>query len=243
VIEPGDRVELAPGVFLEAGTIVDRVLGARIPANATAALLLAHANGRTVAELGDVLARAGAQDGVRDARIFCARLNRRLLVNVRAPRGAPLRRRLAAARFGVRSRVPLRRVDGNATLKVVRGLAPVGFVLTLVALPFAVLAGSWWIAVSVGGGVVLHELAHSIALYGVPRALVLDGLRPSVLHPRVGTVRTLVVGAAGPLGPSLVALLLVVFARSAGPASAPLAAHALGLTVLAPDGRNACGLS
>ena len=125
----------------------------------------------------------------------------------------------------------------------VRGLAPVGFVLTLVALPFAVLAGSWWIAVSVGGGVVLHELAHSIALYGVPRALVLDGLRPSVLHPRVGTVRTVVVGAAGPLGPSLVALLLVVFARSAGPASAPLAAHALGLTVLAPDGRNACGLS
>jgi len=241
VIEPEDRLELAPGVVLDGGTVVDRVCGARIPANETAALVLAHANGATVAELGELLARAGAHDGVRDARAFCAHLNRLLLVNVHVGRGALLRRRLAGARFGMFLRPPLRRIDARSTLRVLCALVPVGAVFALLSLPLAILAGVWTIPLPVGGGIVLHELGHAVALYGVPRALVLDGLRPSVVHPQLGAVRTIAVAAAGPLAPSLAALGLAAVIPSA--ACAPLAAHALALTVLAPDGRNACGLS
>lgn len=241
MIEIEDRVELAPGVVVEGGTVVDVVRRVRIPANGTAALLLAHADGVTVADLGELLARAGAQDGMGDARAFCAQLNRQLLLNVHAGRGALVRRRLAGLRFGVLLGAPLRRADARSTLQVLRELAPVGAALALLTLPLAILAGMWTLALAVGGGVVLHELAHAVALHGVPRALVFDGLRPSVLHPSLGGARNALVAAAGPLAPSLAALGLAVFARS--PACAPLAAHALGLTVLAPDGRNACGLS
>jgi len=241
VIEPGDRVELAPGIVLDDGAVVDVVRGASLRANETALLMLAHANGITVAELGDVLAHAGAHDGVRDALTFCAQLNRELLVNVRVGRSTLLQRRLAAARFGIFLRAPLRRVDARSLPGVLRGLAPVGVALALLTLPLAILAGAWTVALAAGGGVVLHELAHAVALQGVPRALVLDGLRPSVLHPRLSAARTMLVAASGPLAPSLAGLGLAAFARS--PACAPLAAHALGLTVLAPDGRNACGLS
>jgi len=240
VIEPSDLVELAPGVVLDDGTVVDVVRGTSVRANESALLVLAHANGATVAELGSLLARAGAPDGAGDARAFCAQLNRALLVNVRVRRGALLRRRLAAARYGVFACAPLRRLDARSLACVLRGLAPAGVALVLLTLPFAILAGEWTVAVAVGGGVVLHEVAHVVALQGVPRALVLDGLRPSVLHPPLGAVRTTVVAAAGPLAPSLAALGVAAFARS--PACAPLAAHALGLTVLAPDGRNACAL-
>jgi len=241
MIEPGDRVELAPGVVLADGGVVDVVRRASIHTNESAQLVLAHANGATVAELGDVLTRAGASDGLRDARAFCTQLNRSLLVNVRVSRAESLRRRLAAARFGVVARVPLRRLDARSPARVLRGLLPAGAVLVLLTLPFAILAGMWTVALAVGGGVVVHELAHTVALLGVPRALVLDGLRPSVLHSRLGATRTTVVAACGPLAPSLAALVLISLVRS--PACAPLAAHALGLTVLAPDGRNACGLS
>lgn len=241
MIEPSDRVELAPGVVVDDGTVVDVVRGMSVRANHSALLVLVHANGATVAELGNLLARAGAPDGAEDACAFCALLNRALLVNVRIRRGSLLRRRLAAARFGVFVRAPLRRLDASSLVCVLRGLAPAGVAVVLLTLPLAILAGAWTIAVAVGGGVVVHELAHAVALQGVPRALVLDGLRPSVLHPRLGAVRTTVVAAAGPLAPSLAALGLAAFGRS--PACAPLAAHALGLTVLASDGRNACGLS
>ena len=241
MIEPSDRVELAPGVVLDDGTVIDVVRGTSVRANESALLMLEHANGVTVAELGHLLARAGASDGAGDARAFCAQLNRALLVNVRVRRGALLRRRLAAARFGVFARAPFRRLDGRSLACVLRGLAPTGIALVLLTLPLAILVGAWSVALAVGGGVVVHELAHTVALHGVPRALVLDGLRPSVLHPPLGAVRTTVVAAAGPLAPSLAALCVAAFGRS--PACAPLAAHALGLTVLAPDGRNACGLS
>jgi hypothetical protein len=242
VIEPSDCIVLAPGVTVDAGALVDDVRGARVPANAAAALVLAHAQGGgTVAELGDVLARAGALDGLGDARAFCVDLNRGLFLNVRVPRLAMLRRRLAAARVGLVLRAPSRRVDGRSLVRVAGALAPGGVVLTLLTLPLALLAGSWTIALAVGAGVVLHELAHAAALRGLPRALVLNGLRPSILHPRLGPRRAVVVASAGPLAPALGALVLAVVARS--PACAPLAAHALGLTVLAPDGRHACGLS
>ena len=120
---------------------------------------------------------------------------------------------------------------------------PVGTTLTLLTLPLALLAGAWTVALAVGAGVVLHELAHAVALHGVPRALVLDGLRPSVLHPRLAAPRTTLVAIAGPLVPALTALGLIVLVHSAALSCAPLAAHALALTVLAPDGRTACGLS
>jgi hypothetical protein len=63
------------------------------------------------------------------------------------------------------------------------------------------------------------------------------------MHPRLGTTRAVVVAVAGPLAPALGALALVSVWNAAAAVCAPLAAHALGLTVLAPDGRNACGLS
>jgi hypothetical protein len=92
-------------------------------------------------------------------------------------------------------------------------------------------------------GLVLHEAAHAIALHGIPRALVLDGFRPSILHPRLSGARAFAVAAVGPVVPPLAAIVAVALWHPAASACAPLAAHALGLTVLAPDGRNACGLS
>jgi hypothetical protein len=110
--------------------------------------------------------------------------------------------------------------------------------VVVVLLPLALLGGPWTIAAAfaAGSGIVVHEAAHAVALHGVPRALVLDGLRPSILHPPVGARRTFVAAVAGPLAPTLVALAVALGWRSAAPAVVPLAAHVLGLTVIAPDG-------
>ena len=123
------------------------------------------------------------------------------------------------------------------------GLFASACVLAACAAPVALLLDAWPLALGVCAGVVLHEAAHAAALWGVPRALVLHGIRPTLLHPHVGATRALLVATAGPLAPALTALLVVSFWRVSPAACAPLAAHALGLTVLAPDGRNACGLS
>ena len=233
-----DRVSLAPGVALDAGAVVDPVRGLRVDASPTALLVLEHADGRTIAEVGAVLTRNGARDGEGDALDFCAELNRRLLVNVWIRPPSMLRRRVAAAARGILLRAPARRVRSLPL-----GLAVSGGALAAVVAPVALLLGAWPLALGVCAGVVLHEAAHAAALRGVPRALVLHGVRPTLLHPRVGTSRALLVAAAGPLAPALAALLVLALWDAAATASAPLAAHALGLTVLTPDGRNACGLS
>jgi hypothetical protein len=238
VIALDDRVSLAPGVSVENGAVVDPVRGLRVRASPSAVLVLTHADGRTIAEIGAVLARNGAEDGDRDARDFCAELNRRLLVNVRIPPTSVLRRQIAAAARGIVPHVPARRVRSLPL-----GLAVCACALAAAALPFALLLGVWPLAVGVCAGVVLHEAAHAVALHGVPRALVFHGIRPTLMHPLLGPGRTFVVATAGPLAPAVAALLAVAMWDGTAAACAPLAAHALGLTVLAPDGRNACGLS
>ena len=233
-----DRISLAPGVTLDGDVVVDAVRGLRVPASAAAALVLAHADGRTIAAVGDVLTRYGATDGRRDALEFSEELSRRLLVNVRIRPAAFASRAVAAAWRGVIPHAPPRRVRSFPG-----GLAAIACVLAAAAAPFGLLLGAWALVLGVAVGVVLHEAAHAVALHGIPRALVLNGVRPSVLHPRLGVVRGFVVAAAGPVVPSLAALFAVALWHASAPACAALAAHALGLTVLAPDGRNACGLS
>jgi hypothetical protein len=238
VIALEDRISLVPGVTLDRDVVVDPARGLRVPASATAVVVLAHADGRTIASVADVLARSGATDGRRDALEFCDELSRRLLVNVRIRPAAYVARAVAAARRGIAVHAPPRRVRS-----VPLGLAAVGCVLVAATAPFALLLGVWTLALGVAFGVVLHETAHALALHGIPRALVLNGVRPSLVHPRLGPTRTFVVAVAGPLVPSLTAVLAVALWHSSTPAGAALAAHALGLTVAAPDGRNACGLS
>jgi hypothetical protein len=238
VIALEDRVSLAPGVSVEDGTVVDPVRGLRVRASPSAVLVLSHADGRTIAEIGAVLARNGAEHGDRDALDFCGELNRRLLVNVWIRPTSVLRRQIAAATRGIVLRVPVRRVRSLPL-----GLALCACAVAACAAPPALLLGVWPLALGVCVGVVLHEAAHAVALHGVPRALVLHGIRPTLVHPRLGAKRAVVVATAGPLAPALGALLAVAVWDGAAAACAPLAAHALGLTVLAPDGRNACGLS
>jgi len=205
------RVVRAPGVELDGGDVVDRVRGLRLPANATARAVLAAADGRTIAELVPEL-------GAHGAIAFCTQLNRHLLVNVRG---------LAALRLPVRT-TPL------------RAIVPASLALAVVALPAALLLHAWALAPALGGGVLLHELAHTAALGLAPRAGVRRGLRPSLLHARLGPGRALAVGVAGPLAPALAAF---AFVHVAAVAAVVLASHALALTVASPDGRNACGLS
>jgi hypothetical protein len=238
VIALEDRVSLAPGVLVEADAVVDSVRALRVPASPSAVLVLNHADGRTIAEVGEVLARNGAKDGNRDALDFCTELNRRLLVNVRIQPSSGLRRRAAAALRGLILHGPARRVRSLPL-----GLAASTCTLAVALVPPALLLRAWPLAAGVCAGVVLHEAAHAVALHGLPHALVLHGIRPTLVHPRLGDARALVVATAGPLVPALGAFAVVSVWNAAATACAPLAAHALGLTVLAPDGRNACGLS
>jgi hypothetical protein len=238
VIAPEDRISLAPGVTLDGDVVVDPVRGLRVAASPAAAIVLAHADGRSIADVGELLTRHGAEDGQRDALEFSRELSRRLLVNVRIRPAASIRRRAAAARRGILVNAPPRRVRSLSA-----GLAVVAAVLTGVTAPLGLLIGAWPLVAGVALGVVLHECAHAVALHGIPRALVLTGVRPSLLHAPLGAVRAVAVAAAGPLLPALAGLVAVVLWDASAPACAPLAVHALGLTVLAPDGRNACGLS
>jgi hypothetical protein len=239
VIALEDRVFVAPGIAVEGDDVVDSVRALRLPANATARAVLSHADGRTIAEVGGLLDRSGADDGPRDALEFYRELNRRLFVNVRIPRLALVRRRLAAARVGI----VVLHAPTVRTSSVLRAVVPCALLLGLLTLPLSLAVGAWQIAPVVGGGVLLHELGHAVALVGVPRAAVRRGLRPALIHPSLTGLRALVVGVAGPLAPALAALGAVGVYRAAAPACLPLAAHALALTIVSPDGRNACGLS
>jgi hypothetical protein len=245
VIEPEDHVELAPGVELREGVLVDAVRALELPMNPTAQIVLARANGASIESIGKALAAAGAGDGLRDALAFCGELNERFLLNVRVGLEARLRRRARAFCYGIVLRMPARRVAAESPVAVARAVAPVGAILTALLLPLVLVGGAPALAASIGAGtgIVLHEFAHALALGGVRSAVVLHGLRPTVLHARLGVARTLVVAAAGPLLPSLTALAAAMLWRPSVLAAAPLGVHALGLTVLSPDGRNACGLS
>jgi hypothetical protein len=242
VIAVSDAIELPPGVELRDDALVDMVRQCAIPLNAAALAVLRAA---TVDDAAETLAAAGAADGRRDALSFCHELNARGLLNVRIPLGARLLRRLHGLRYGLILHAPVRRIDVPGAAGVARAVAPSAALLAAALLPLGVLAGVVAAAAAVvtGAGIVLHEVGHALALRGLPYALILDGLRPELLHERVAGQRGALVAAAGPLMPALVAVCLSLAFTPIAPVLAPLAAHALGLSVLAEDGRRACGLS
>jgi hypothetical protein len=241
VIESSDRIELAPGVLLRADALHDSVRGIDVPLNASARI--AFRSGATVAELAASLARLGARDAEHDATAFAVQLNRLLLVNVRAS-GRGLLCRVRALRHGKALQPPTRRFAIDKPWTFVAALTPSAAVVVAVLLPLVSLGGVWTIAAAfaAGAGIVVHEAGHAVALRGVPRALVLEGLKPSILHAPVGAWRTFAAAAAGPLAPALLALSIALAWRVAAPAVVPLAAHIVGLTVISQDGRAACGL-
>lgn len=242
MIQARDEIELAPGVRLRGESIVDPVRRSAVPLNATARLVVAA---RTVEGAAAELTAAGASDGSRDALAFCGELNARGLLNVRIPLVARVLRRLAAIRYGLVLHAPVRRIDVSGPLTVAGAVAKPAAVLSLALLPVATFAGVAAVAAAVatGAAVVLHEVGHALALRRLPYALLLDGLRPELIHPRLSGRRAAVVAAAGPLLPALSAVALTLAVRPLAPVVAPMAAHALALSVLADDGRNACGLS
>ena len=237
-----DDIELAPGVELRNAALVDELRGSPIPLNPTAALVV---TARSISAAAALLEDAGARHGEHDALAFCNELNARALLNVRIPFAERVRRRVAALRYGVVLHAPLQRIHVAGPVAVARAVAPLGLLLTVALLPVAVVAGALALpaALASGSGIVVHEAAHAIALRGKRYALLVDGLRPALLHERVTGIRALAVATAGPLAPALLAVVLAVAWRPAAPALAPLGAHALALSVLAEDGRNACGLT
>ena len=99
----------------------------------------------------------------------------------------------------------------------------------------------------VGLGLLVHEWGHASALLGRPAALVIAGRRTFVLHGKLEPTRGALVAAAGPGAAAALGTLVLAASDLAGilqlvPLGGALAAHAAGLTVVAGDGRAACGL-
>jgi len=126
---------------------------------------------------------------------------------------------------------------------------------TLALLPLAAIVGgsgrfgslALALGIATGTGVGLHEAGHVASLRGVPSALVLRGRRTFVLHAPLGPVRRSLVAVAGPAVAAAAGIALVAIGAAGSQPSIvilglPLAAHALSLTVIAGDGRAACGI-
>jgi hypothetical protein len=243
MIEAADSIQLPAGVVLRGDALLDEVRGIELPLNTTGRAALETS--ATVSDMAAALAALGAQEPLRDAVAFATRLNTLLLLNVRAPLRQRLLRRARSLRYGLVPQATANRLDIGPPLSFVRALAPTALAVLLLLLPLAVIAGGWACAAALAAavGVVVHEGAHAVALHGVRRALVLDGLKPSILHPPVGSLRMVAAAVAGPLAPAVSAVACTLAWHPAALACVPLAAHALGLTIAAPDGRNACGLS
>lgn len=265
-----DRIVLPAGVHVEQDAVVDSLRRARYPVNATAAFVL-HRAGRSLGEVAVELADAYRLEPERarhDVLAFSLELNRCLIANV-CRGGRPLGRlrtlagialRLAPAgklppplarRSPVDTSSPLRALlstvsalRGRLALVLVLG-APLAAQLTLLSGGRAGPA-SVAVLVAVALGVALHEAAHAAALTGVGTALVLAGLRTSVVHAPVPAGRRWLVAAAGPIVPAGLGILVVGLGAALGVVEAAcagcaLAGHSLGLTVLTGDGRTACG--
>lgn len=270
MLDVRDRIVLAPGVSLEGNALVDAARALRVPVNASARLVI-EPHGQTLAAAAQALGRAYRLPPARardDVLAFAWQLNAVLLANVER-HASPLRRAfawlslavrllpsgslppVAARRAAVLTPTPLR-----AMATSICGLAPsaliVGFAVFLAVLQAASVAGllpiveAGAIASGVGIGIVLHEAGHAACLGRVPAALAIRPARVSLLHPPLPTLRRQVVATVGPALPAAVGLaLLATGALAALPpvalAGLPLAGHAVGLTVLTRDGRNACG--
>lgn len=255
-----DVVVLAPDVTFGGGTLTDHVRGRSWPANDTAAALFRRNGSELEAIANDLVAWYGVsfERALDDVVSFATWLNSLLLLNVRMPHRR--RRRLAEAvrllfwRLRVPPPLPRRYGLGRRrTLRAAFLLAPrasmIGATCTgamvLVGLLDLVFAGV--LGGSVAAGLILHEAAHVAALRRQPAALVIHGSRIYVLHRSLAGAHRMWTALAGPLVPAAVGLAGVALAaelRSGQLAAAgcALAAHALGATVVAHDGRVACDL-
>lgn len=260
-----DVLELAGDVELRSGGLYDPVRGGSARLNATAAGVLRRSLsvGSLAAELERQfgLAPAGARA---HARVFAAQLNAALVANV-VPRGGSVTLALRWLRLspvllalGRLPRWPARRrpLDtssalGGAAAAAIGSLTPavsLAAMILLVASP-ATLGGPAVLAAAVAaaGGSALalavHEGAHAALLRGVPACLVTRPLRAAVLHRPLSPRREAAVAFAGPAAGVLISAALLALAAAfaeLAPAASLVSAQALGLTVLAKDGRTIC---
>jgi hypothetical protein len=272
MLEIADRIVLADGVVLDGDRLVDRVCSAAWPLNAAGVLVVVN-DGRSLGEIAERVAMAYSLPVERartDVLAFVWQLNRLGLANVERPRGwgrhAVGWLRLAARLLpaGALPPVTVRRrpLDTSSVLRalgsVARGLAGRCVALALAAAilgaHLGIVAGRPSLLVpGVVGAVVAaalaaHEAGHAAALRGVPSALVVRGARVSVVHAPAGPARRALVALCGPAavaaaGGALLVLAVTLSSPVLAAAGLPAAAHVLALTVLASDGRTACGLS
>jgi hypothetical protein len=258
VIRPNDRIELAPRVTLEEGELVDHVRRTRVRLSPTAAVAVHAATPALMAERLSARYDVDSTRAEADAVLLCAQLNAALLANVEVAPPRLIVRWLIAASMLASVRVvpawpPRRRAVRTSTTygalaSVARGtVAAATVVAVATALPLA-LVGAPGVGLVVGLGaalgLVLHETAHAIALRGTAAALIVRGVRVSLLHAQLDPRRERIVAAAGPLAVVGAAIASLGPAQAgldlAASLPAVLGLHALGLTVLAPDGRKLC---
>ncbi len=271
MLETADRIVLAEGVVLCDGSLVDGVARRTWPVNPTGAFVLAR-QGKALGEIADGVAAAYAlpvERACADVLAFAWHLNRLALANIDR-RAGRLRHGAAWLRLAVRlapagalpSLTVRRRALDTSTVR--RALVSVGRALArrcaALALSSAVLVAHVGLVagrpsllvpaaagLAVGTGLAAHEAGHAVALRGVPSALVIRGGRVSVVHAPAGAGRRTLVALAGPgivaaVGTGLLTTSVLLGAPALAAAGGPAALHALALTVLASDGRTACGL-
>lgn len=264
-----DRLSLPDGVELHDDGLRDHVRGETFALNGTAVATLRSA---TPAAAARTVARVYAVDEPRaldDVLSFCALLNARLLLNVSARGGAIVvlwRRAARASLLAPHGLLPTalarrRAVDTTDVRAIVRSglralalpasslgtVASLGFALALAAAGALSIAFALAVGVALAVAVVVHELAHLLALRGVPSCVVTRGGRVSVVHRASTPRRILVVAASGPvagllLASCLLGVMTLYPSAELGIAAAVLAANALGLTTCTQDGRTLCGL-
>ncbi len=258
-----DRLMLVGGVLVDRRELTDLVQQRTWPMNSSAEIVVAGAlAGEPLTWAVERIVAVHAvphEIAQRDVLMFAWALNRRFLANVRPARGYLWRRlRLTLRLLPVGVVLPARVVRHDLpvepvlrrTTRVLGALGQRAMVATIAtglplsqALGVGPVAGA--VAAATGAGLALHELGHALALGRRPGAIVLSGLRTFVLHAALPTRARRCVALAGP---GLVAGAGLVVATCAGSVgSLPLAfggcawlSHALGLTVITRDGRNAC---
>lgn len=272
MLETADRVVLADGVALQGESLVDGVCRTSWPVNAAGALVVGG-DGRPLGEIAERVAAAYALPVARaraDVLAFVWQLNRLGLANVERPRGwarhaaawlclavrllpagvlppVTVRRRPLDTSSAARAVVSVSRALAGRSVALALGAAVLGAHVGVVAGRPSLLAPGV-VGVAVGAGLVAHEAAHAVALLGVPSALVVRGTRISVVHAPTGAARRALVALAGPGVVAFAGVMALVIAGALdspglAAAGAPAALHAAALTVLASDGRTACGLS
>jgi hypothetical protein len=272
MLEAADRVVLADGIVLRDDALVDDVCRTSWPVNATGAFVVAR-DDRPLGEIAERVAAAYAlpvEQARADVLAFAWQLNRLALANVERRSGrachavAWLRLALRLAPAGALPPLTVRRrpLDTSTVTRAVvgvgRGLAARCTALALIVAALTAHVGlavgrlsllaPVAIGLAVGVGLAAHEAAHAAALRGVPSALVVRGSRVSVVHAPAGEVRRVLVALAGPgsvaaAGLCLLAAGVALGAPTLAAAGGSGALHAAALTVLASDGRTACGLS